>query len=182
MLIYLQSLLLLCRVAVLLTLILTLCRRSSPLLQSQTANLVTLPSLIARPVPILRQNVMPILLTSVITSTSQKTNNTSIIKREPPSSNPGYDYGTYPCKLFLLYRENWNIPYSDYDHNLVKYLPSSIKICHTPSTMQTWTHPCDTDFSTPQLSETGHIKNFYLYHRDTYVAGKTGLSTFQNMD
>ena len=80
----LQSLLLLCRVAVLLTLILTLCLRSSPLLQSQTANLVTLQSLTARPVPILRQNVMPILLISVITSTPRKTNNTSIIKREPP--------------------------------------------------------------------------------------------------
>ena len=84
MLIYLQSLLLLCPVPILLTLILTLCLRSSPLLQSQTANLVTLPSLTARPVPILSQNVMPILLISVITSTSQKTNNTSIIKREPP--------------------------------------------------------------------------------------------------
>ena len=92
-------------VAVLLTLILTLCLRSS-LLQSQTANLVTLPNLTARPVPILRQNVMPILLTSVITSTPRKTNNTSIIKGEPPSSNPGYDYGIYPYKLFLLCREN----------------------------------------------------------------------------
>ena len=58
--------------------------RSSPLLQSQTANLATLPSLTVRPVPILRQNVMPILLTSVITSIPRKTNNTSIIKREPP--------------------------------------------------------------------------------------------------
>ena len=106
MLIYLQSLLLLCHVAVLLTLRLTLCLRSSPLLQSQTANLVTLPSLTARPVPILRQNVMPILLTNVITSTPRKTNDTSIIKREPSSSNPGYDNGIYPCKLFLLYREN----------------------------------------------------------------------------
>ena len=70
-------------VAVLLTLILTLCLRSSPLLQSQTANLVTLPSLTARPVPILRRNVMPIFLTSMITSTPRKTNNTSIIKGEP---------------------------------------------------------------------------------------------------
>ena len=89
----------LCHVAVLLTLILTLYLRSSPLLQSQTANLVTLPSPTAnlvtlpsptanlvtlpsptaRPVPILRQNV----LTSVITSTPQKTNNT-LIKREFP--------------------------------------------------------------------------------------------------
>ena len=94
MLIYLQSLLLLCSVAILLTLILTLCLRSSPILQSQTANLATLPSLTAnlatlpsltaRPVPILSQNVMPILLTSMITSTPRKTNNTSIIKREPP--------------------------------------------------------------------------------------------------
>ena len=85
MLIYLQSLLLLCFFfAVLLTLILTLCLRSSPLLQSQTANLVTLPSLTVRPVPILRQNVMPILLTSVITSIPWKTNDTSIINREPP--------------------------------------------------------------------------------------------------
>ena len=48
--------------------------------------------------------------------------------------------------------------------------------------MQTWTHPCDTDFSTPQQSEMGHIKNLYLHHRDTYVAGRTGLSIFQNMD
>ena len=71
-----------CCCAVLLTLILTLCLRSSPLLQSQTANLVTLATV--RPVPILRQNVMPILLTSVITSIPRKTNNTSIIKREPP--------------------------------------------------------------------------------------------------
>ena len=57
-------------VVVLLTLRLTLCLRSSLLLQSQTANLVTLPNV--RPVPILRQNVMPILLTSVITSTPWK--------------------------------------------------------------------------------------------------------------
>ena len=70
-------------VAVLLTLILTLRLRSSPPLPSQTANLVTLPNLTARPVPILRQNVMPILLTSVITSTPWKTSNTSIIRREP---------------------------------------------------------------------------------------------------
>ena len=47
--------------------------------------------------------------------------------------------------------------------------------------MQAWTHPCDTDFSTPQLSETGHIKNLYLHHSDTYVAGKTGLGTFQDL-
>ena len=133
MLIYLQSLLLFYRVAVLLTLILTLCLRSSPLLQSQTANLVTLLSLTARPVPILRQNVMTILLTSVITSTPRKTNNTSIIRRKPLSSNPGYDYGIYHCKLFLLHRENWNIQYSDDEHNLVKYLPSSIEICHPTS-------------------------------------------------
>ena len=98
-------LLLLCRVVVLLTLILTLCFRSS-LLQSQTANLATLPSLTARPVPILSLNVTPILLASVITSTPQKTNNTSIIKKEAPSSTPGYDYGIYTCKFFLLYREN----------------------------------------------------------------------------
>ena len=121
MLIYLQSLLHLCHVAVLLTLILTLCLRSSPLLQSQTANLETLPSLTARPVPIMNQNVMPLLLTSVISSTPQKTNNTSIIKTEPPLLNPGFNYGIFPCKLFLLY--------SDDEHNLVKYLPSSIEIC-----------------------------------------------------
>ena len=84
MLIYLQSLFLLCGVAALLTLILTMCFRSSPLLQSQTANLVTLPSLTARLILILSQTVMPILLTSVITSTPRKTSNTSIIKREPP--------------------------------------------------------------------------------------------------
>ena len=84
MLIYLQSLLLLYCAAILLTLILSLCLRSSPLLPSQTASLATLPSLIARPVPILSQNVMPIFLTSVITSTAQKTNNASQIKREPP--------------------------------------------------------------------------------------------------
>ena len=200
-------------VAVLLTLILTLHLRSSPLLQSQTANLVTLPNqtanlvtlpnLTARPVPILRQNVMPVLLTSVINSTPWKTNNTSIIKREPPLSNPGYDYGIYPCKLFLLYRENWNIQYSDYEHNLVKCLPSNIEICYTPPPpppqkngiilriifLQFWVswtpQPCKhghilvIQISTPQLSEMGHIKNLYLHHRDTYVAGKTGLSTFQ---
>ena len=51
-------------------------------------------------------NFMPIFLTNVITSTPWKTNNNSIIKRESPSSNPGYDYGIYPCKLFLLCREN----------------------------------------------------------------------------
>ena len=94
MLIYLQSLLLLCRVAVLLTLVLTLCLRNIPLLQSQTASLVTLPSLTARPVPILSQNVM-LILTSVITSTPRKINNTSIIKKVPPLSNPGYDYWIY---------------------------------------------------------------------------------------
>ena len=43
--------------------------------------------------------------------------------------------------------------------------------------MQTWTHAYDTDFSTPQLSEMGHIKNLYLHHGDTFVAGKAGLST-----
>ena len=48
--------------------------------------------------------------------------------------------------------------------------------------MQTWTRPCDIDFNTPQESEMGHIKNLYFVHRDTYVAGKTGLTTFQNMD
>ena len=81
----------------------------------------------------------------------------------------------------------------------MKYLPSSIKIYHTPppppppkewdntenylpsilgklnpSTMQTWAHACDTDFSTPQLSETDHIKNLYLHHRDIFVADKIG--------
>ena len=47
-----------------------------------------------------------------------------------------------------------------------------------PSAMQTWIRHCDTYFSMPQRSETGHMKNLYLQHRDTCVAGKTGLSTF----
>ena len=67
MLIYLQSLLLLCCAAILLTLILTLCLRSNPLLPSQTACLATFPNPTNRPVLILSQNVMPMLLTSVIT-------------------------------------------------------------------------------------------------------------------
>ena len=31
----------------------------------------------------------------------------------------------------------------------------------------------------PQQSETSHIKNLYLQHMDAYVAGQTGLCTFQ---
>ena len=46
--------------------------------------------------------------------------------------------------------------------------------------MQTWTRPYDTDLNIPQQSEMGHIKNLYLQHRDTYVASKTGINTFQN--
>ena len=87
MLIYLQSLLLLYRTAILLTLILTLRLRSSPLLPSQTASLATVPSLTTRPVPILSWNVMPVLITSVITSTPRKTNKASQIVKEPPSSH-----------------------------------------------------------------------------------------------
>ena len=180
MLTYLQSLFLLCRAAILLTLILTLCLRSSPLLPSQTTCLATLPSLSARPVPILCLNIMPILLTSVITSTPRKTTNASQIKREHPPLNPGYNYGTYPCKLFLLYRER-TIQYSDDEHNLVKYLPSILGELN-PSTMQTWTHPCDIDFSILQRSEMGDIKNLYLHRRYTYVPSKTELSTFESMD
>ena len=60
----------------------------------------TLLNLTARPVLILSQ-IMPIHFTSVIGKPI-----TSQIKRELPSSNPGYDYGIYPCKLFLQYRED----------------------------------------------------------------------------
>ena len=192
MLIYLQSLLL-CQTAILLTLILTLCFRSSLLLPIQTANLATLPSLTARPVPILSQNVMPVFITSVITSTPHKTNNASQIKRAP-SSNPGYNYGIHRRKLFLQYRENWTIQYSiqwwwtqpceissfkyrdlspSQERDDTENYLSSILGELNPSIKQTWPCSCDTDFSTSQWSETSHIKDLYLQHRDICVAGKT---------
>ena len=124
MLIYLQSLLLLCHAAMLLTLILTLYLRSSPLLPSQAASLATLPSLTARLVPILSQNVMPIPLTSVITSTPRKPIMPQI-KREPPH------------QFLVTTRANCSfctgriVPFNTVMVNItsVKYLPSNVGIC-----------------------------------------------------
>ena len=130
-LIYLQSLLL-CQTDILLALILTLCFRSSPLLPIQTASLATLPSLTARPVSILSQNVMPVFITSVITSTPLKTNNTSQIKKSPHQilvTTMGYIHKNYSFSTGRI--EPFNIQYSDDEHNLMKYLPSNIEICHT---------------------------------------------------